>query len=81
MIDKFLTDFARKWGADPEWLITDDAEEYTSKLVMEILGDMDVENVPTIAYNPKENGISERLNLTLMNAIRTALKTARLDWT
>lgn len=62
-------------------LITDNSGEYTSKIVMEILGDMDIEHVPTIAYNPEEKGIAERLNLTLMNEVRVALDTAKLDWT
>lgn len=42
---------------------------------------MNIEHVPTIAHNPEENGISERINLTIMNAIRAAIKKARIDWT
>lgn len=60
-------------GETPTWLIADYAGEYSSQVVMEILDDMDVEHVPTISYNPEENGISQRLNLTIMNAVRAAL--------
>lgn len=84
IIDRFLNNFATRWGRAPKWLITDTAGEYTSKVVLEILGDMDIEHVPTVAYNPKENGIAERINLTLMNEVRAALETAKLSchyWT
>lgn len=48
---------------------------------MRMFGDMDIAHVPPIAYNPEENGIAERINDTLMNAIRAALDTALIDWT
>lgn len=81
VIDQFLSTFAQKWGKTPTWLITDNTGEYTSQVVMDILGDMDIVHVQTIDYNPEDNGISEWLNLTIMNAVRAALKTADLDWT
>lgn len=45
-----------------------------------MLGDMDIEHVPTISYNLEENGISERLILTLMNAVKATLRTVKLHW-
>lgn len=46
-----------------------------------MLGDMGIQHIPKIAHNPEENGIAERINSTIMNAVRTALDTACLDWT
>lgn len=48
---------------------------------MEIIGDMDIKLFPTVTYNREDNGIAERLNLTLMKAVRAAFDTAKLDWT
>lgn len=47
-----------------------------------MLGDMEIKYVPRIVYNlEEENGISERFKLTLMNAVREALKKFQLDYT
>lgn len=75
IIEKFLTIFTSKWGKASEWLKTDNAGEYTCKVVLQMLEDMDITHVPTIAYTPEQNGIAERINDTLLNAVRAALNT------
>ena len=51
-----------------------------SRAVETLLADMDVEHVPIIAQNPEENGVAERFNLSIMNAVWEALRTAGMDW-
>lgn len=44
------------------------------------LADMDIEHIPAITYSSEENGITERFNRTVMNAVRTALMAANISW-
>lgn len=74
-----MPNFNQKLGKARTWLTTDDAVKYTSQIIMEMPAAMNIEHVPTIAHNRKENGISEQIPLTIMNAIRAAPKSARLD--
>lgn len=78
-INKFLSTSKKKPG-NPTWVITDNAGKYTSQVVMDLLGDVEVYHVATMAQNPEENWISERFLLKIMNSVRPALMTARLDW-
>lgn len=75
LIEQFLNNFQIKWRQSPKWFISDNAGEYISKVVTDPLGDM---HLPIVEYNPEENCLSERLNLTLMNAVRASLKTTKL---
>lgn len=80
LIQEFLTRMQKSLGHTPCWLVSDNAGEYMSSVVADILADMDVEHLPVIAYNSEENGVAERINRTLMNAVRAALTTAGMKW-
>lgn len=60
-------------------LHSDNAKEYVSAAVKEATRMLGTDNHATIPYNPEENGIAERLNRTLMNAVRCVLTEAHLS--
>lgn len=64
----------------PKWLITDNAGEYTSKAIAKLLADINRTHVPIVAHNSKENGVAERFNQKIMNAVRAALRTTNMTW-
>lgn len=80
VINSYLNKIQPSFRRKPEWLISDNAGEYTSKVLTGMVGDMDISHVPTIPYNSEENGITERFNRTIMNAVRAALITAGMKW-
>lgn len=51
-----------------------------SSVTTKMLGDMDVQHVPIVLHNSEENGISERFNGTIINAVREALRMTRISW-
>lgn len=51
-----------------------------SAVVKEMLGDMNAQHTSIIPHNPEENGLAERFNLTIMNAVRSVLATAKMRW-
>lgn len=61
------------------WLISDNAGEYMSSVVINMLGVMDVNHVPIVPHISEENGFAERFNGTIMNAVRAALHTTQMS--
>lgn len=59
-------------------LFTDQGEEYTSLKVQELLAREGVESQTTSAYTPQANGVAERVNLTIMNDLRSMLISSSL---
>lgn len=54
--------------------------EYTSTVLLKMLGDMEVTDVPIVPYNSEENGMAERFNQTVMKAVRAAPRTTQMSW-
>lgn len=59
MIEEFLTKMENTFRRNPYWLMSDNAGEYTSTILVEMLGDIDIKHVPIVPQNAEENGIAE----------------------
>lgn len=59
-------------------LRTDNGGEYISKAFNDYCAEHGIQQDPTSTYSPEQNGISERLNRTIVEAARTMLDSARL---
>lgn len=72
----FLNSIQDRFWKQPDWFIFENAGEYMSAVVEEMLGDKGVKNVPIVPHNQEENGIDERYNGTIMNVVRAEIATS-----
>lgn len=79
-LTKLLDYITKTFGTSPKRLISDNAVEYMSRVVEQLFGDMDITHVPIVLHNQEYNGVAGRYNVIAMNAVRTALNTAKIDW-
>lgn len=79
LINATFNNFRDNYGRIPKIFVSNNAVEYLSVHVQNTLMQHSCEHVPTSTYSPEENGIAERLNRTLMEAVRTALHNAEMD--
>lgn len=56
----------------PSKLVSDNAKEYLSQPVQAHLSAFGCDNTTTVPHHPEMNALAERINLTLLNAIRAA---------
>lgn len=77
-IDNSITAFMIIFNKPPRIFVTDNAKEYVSSKMMEVLNSFNTQHYPTTPFSAQENSIAERLKQTVMNAIRAALYTADL---
>lgn len=54
----------------PAVFVSDNAKEYKSKDMTELLKAFNIQHQPRTPYQEQENGIVERINQTLMNGVR-----------
>lgn len=80
MIEDFLDKIQDTYRQPLDWHISGNAGEYLSKIVEQMLGYIYVKVVPIVPHNSEENGLVERFNGTIMNAVRVALRTANISW-
>lgn len=80
LLQDFLARMARTTGQPQRWLVSDNAGEYMAEVIGSALVDLDIIHVPAIPYSSEENGIAERFNRTIMNAVRTAFLAANMSW-
>lgn len=78
LIDATFNRFIRDYGSAPKCFVSDNAREYVSERVRSTLQQFECKAVPTSTYSPEENGIVERLNRTLLDAICADLHTAEM---
>jgi transposase InsO family protein len=68
-----LTNILPKYGVKVKKLFSDNGDEYIAE------GHRNgIETLRTSAHTPKQNGICERFNRTLVEALRTVLLTSRM---
>eukprot|EP00171_Calliarthron_tuberculosum_P023719 IDg23719t1 len=51
----------------------DNANKYTTKLIVKRLGQQAIDGNPTCPHTPEENGVAERYNRTLITRVRATL--------
>lgn len=68
-----------KFGQSISRLRYDNGGEYTSNEFKDFCKSNGIEVEPTVAYTPHQNGVAERMNLTLMNKVRPMLYESGLN--
>lgn len=76
-INWIKTQFSEK-GYQVKKLFSDRGAEYLSARTYHLLDSMGIESHTTSAYTPPSNGVAERVNLTVMNDVRSMLVAAKL---
>ena len=61
-------------------LLTDFGREFNNELISTMLSNIGVEHKSTTSFNPRCNGLTERLNLTLVTALRKHAESNQNDW-
>jgi transposase InsO family protein len=54
-------------------LRSDNGEEYTSKEFVNFCKDVGIKRELTTPYNPQQNSVAERKNITIMEAVKTMI--------
>ncbi|RCN24317.1 integrase core domain protein [Ancylostoma caninum] len=66
--------FFERWiaegGRQPKCILSDQGGEFDNKLMQELRALMGIDHVFTKGYNPRENGLTERFNQTLIQMLR-----------
>ncbi|UYV75961.1 hypothetical protein LAZ67_13001935, partial [Cordylochernes scorpioides] len=69
-VSKFLVeDIFLRYGA-PQYLISDRGSQFTSNLMKEVMKTCKIKHCFTTSYHPQTNGLTERLNRTLINMLK-----------
>uniref|UniRef100_A0A183GV98 RNA-directed DNA polymerase n=1 Tax=Heligmosomoides polygyrus TaxID=6339 RepID=A0A183GV98_HELPZ len=72
-----------RWIADgcriPKRILSDQGGEFDNKLMTELTATMGIEQIFTKGYNPRENGITERFNRTVIGMLRKKVEIP-LEW-
>ena len=64
----------------PKTILSDQGTEFYNKLVESLLKATGVDHLVTSAYNPRTNGMCERFNQTLAEALRKCSEANQDDW-
>ncbi|UYV77349.1 hypothetical protein LAZ67_15000598, partial [Cordylochernes scorpioides] len=64
----------------PRFLISDRGSQFTSNLMKEVMKMCKVKHCFTTSYHPQTNGLTERLNRTLINMISMYVNTDQKNW-
>ncbi|UYV69962.1 hypothetical protein LAZ67_7001332 [Cordylochernes scorpioides] len=79
-VSTFLIEqFFLRHGA-PRFLISDRGSQFTSNLMKEVMKMWKVKHCFTTSYHPQTNGLTERLNRTLINMISMHVNTYQKNW-
>jgi transposase InsO family protein len=75
---KFKANFEKQNNTTIKRLHTDNGGEFVNEELESVLEEGGIERTTSAPYNPTSNGMAERINRTLMNAVRTMLTAAGL---
>jgi len=64
----------------PQQLSSDNGTEFCNKILSQLCSLMNVKKVNILPYRPQANGITERLNKTILNLMRTMITDHDDDW-
>ena len=64
----------------PKRILSDNGQNFNSKMIRELCDLMDARKVFTTAYNPRCDGLTEKCNGTLVNMLATTLPTEIEEW-
>ncbi|SPC63291.1 uncharacterized protein UHOD_12086 [Ustilago sp. UG-2017b] len=78
VIGRWLEEVKEEVGHYPMVFHSDGGGEYTSTAFRKMLCQRGIVQQTTAPYSPQQNGVSERLNLTIMNVVRPMLSAAGL---
>ncbi|UYV72042.1 hypothetical protein LAZ67_9001620, partial [Cordylochernes scorpioides] len=79
-VSKFLVeDIFLRHGA-PQYLISDRGSQFTSNLMKEVVKTCKIKHCFTTSYHPQTNGLTERLNRTLINMLSMYVNTDQKNW-
>ncbi|XP_042877302.1 uncharacterized protein LOC122256577 [Penaeus japonicus] len=60
--------------------VADNGTEFSNSLLQSVCDTLKVKKIHVLPYHPQANGVRERLNRTILNLLRTTLRTHDLDW-
>ncbi|UYV62854.1 hypothetical protein LAZ67_2002159, partial [Cordylochernes scorpioides] len=79
-VSKFLVeDIFLRHGA-PQYLISDRGSQFTSNLMKEVMKTCKIKHCFTTSYHPQTNGLTKRLNRTLINMLSMYVNTDQKNW-
>ncbi|UYV67118.1 hypothetical protein LAZ67_4003958, partial [Cordylochernes scorpioides] len=79
-VSKFLVeDIFLRHGA-PQYLISDRGSQFTSNLMKKVMKTCKIKHCFTTSYHPQTNGLTERLNRTLINMLSMYVNTDQKNW-
>ncbi|UYV67231.1 K02A2.6-like, partial [Cordylochernes scorpioides] len=79
-VSKFLVeDIFLRHGA-PQYLISDRGSQFTSNLMKEVMKMCKIKHCFTTSYHPQTNGLTGRLNRTLINMLSMYVNTDQKNW-
>ena len=64
----------------PKTILSDRGREFNNEIVNTMLKNIGVEHRVTSAYNPRSNGLTERMNQSLITALRKHVESDHLTW-
>ncbi|UYV72039.1 hypothetical protein LAZ67_9001614 [Cordylochernes scorpioides] len=73
------TDIFLRHGA-PQYLISDRGSQFTSNLMKKVMKTCKIKHCFTTSYHPQTNGLTERLNRTLINMLSMYVNTDQKNW-
>lgn len=77
-IEESIIQFISVFNRPASIFVSYNAREYISTDMKKLLQDFNIQHQPSTPYQPQDNSLAERLNQTLLNAVRAAIYTADL---
>ncbi|UYV75188.1 K02A2.6-like, partial [Cordylochernes scorpioides] len=81
-----LTDYYTRYAeiflrhGAPQYLFSDTGSQFTSNLMKEVMKICKIKHCFTTSYHPQTNGLTERLNRTLINMLSMYVNTDQKNW-